>query len=148
MGRLQNHQNLNTEESGVQILLNNVNGFYVPSSDEKRFLYDLCGIEYKKYYKSIDGIVLKVKTVSDVKSSDDFLLIEVKNTKSPSVTKLPYGMFFGFTKNEEDLFKSMDNYRLCFVHAVLKEYCFLTFDEYQGMIQNKRIQYQINFKSK
>ena len=91
---------------------------------------------------------MKVKTVSNVKSSDDFLLIELKKPKSQSVTKLPYGMFFGFTKNEEDLFKSMDNYRLCFVHAVLKEYCFLTFDEYQGMIQNIRIQYQINFKSK
>ena len=148
MGRLQNHQNLNTEESGVQILLNNVDGFYLPSSDEKRLLYDLCGIEYKKYYKSIDGIVLKVKSISDVKSSADFLLIEVKNTKSKSVTKLPYGMFFGFTENEENLFKSQDNYRLCFVHTVLKEYYFLKFDEYQGLIQNKRIQYQINFKSK
>ena len=62
--------------------------------------------------------------------------------------ELPYGVFFGFTKNEEDLFKSINNYRLCIVHTILKEYILLDYDEYISLIQNKRIQYQINFKSR
>ena len=77
-----------------------------------------------------------------------FLLVEIKTTSSKTVKELPYNVFFGFTKNEEDLFRSVDNYRLCIVHTVLQEHILLKYDEYKSLIQNKRVQYQINFKSK
>ena len=62
--------------------------------------------------------------------------------------ELPYGVFFGFTKNEEDLFRTVDNYRLCIVHTLLKKHVLLDYHEYESLIQNKKIQYQVNFKSK
>ena len=147
MGREQNHINLRTEKEGLHVLKEQVKGFHIPSKEDKKHLYSICDIEYKRFSRSIDGVVLKVKSVSDVRSREDFLLIEVKTTKSKSVKKLPYGVFFGFTQNEEELFSTQSNYRLCIVHLILEEYCFLTFDEYKGLIQNKRIQYQINFRS-
>lgn len=148
MPRLANISNLRTEDSGLAILEEKLEGFFLPSKDQKRMLYEICGIEYKRYSRSIDCISLQVPSIDQVKTKDDFLLIEMKTTASKKVTELPYGVFFGFTENEETLFKSHDNYRLCFVHTGLKEYCFLTFDEYEQMIQRKRIQYQINFRSK
>ena len=58
------------------------------------------------------------------------------------------GAFFGITKNEEDLFKAKTNYRLCIVHSTYRNYVLIKYEEYIDLIQNKRIQYQVNFKSK
>ena len=51
-------------------------------------------------------------------------------------------------ENEEDLFKAKSNYRLCIVHSINRDYVLITYDEYIALIQNKRIQYQVNFKTK
>ena len=147
MLRKENIQNLKTEKEGILILKSLNSSFFVPTKDERLYLYGLLGIDYKKYSRSVDGVILKVETFSDVKSKNDFELVEIKTTKSKSVTKLPYNVFFGFTQNEEDLFKSLDNYKLCIVHTILKDYILLDFNQYEDLIQNKRIQYQINFKS-
>ena len=45
-------------------------------------------------------------------------------------------------------FKSLKNYKLCIVHSHNREYVLLDFKEYESLIQNKRIQYQVNFRSK
>ena len=147
MPRDRNISNLRTEKEGITILKELMDGFIVPTSDERRKLYELCDIDYRKYSRSVDGIKLLVPSLSHVKSSKDFLFIEIKTTKAQNVTTLPYGVFFGFTKNEEDLFKSQKNYRLCLVHTSLREYYCLKYREYLSMIQNKRVQYQINFRS-
>ena len=147
MARKENLEKLKTEKDGIEILQEQVRGFMVPTVEEKRKLYALCDIEYRRFFKSIDGIVLLVRSIDKVKTYKDFLFVEVKTTKSKSVKQLPYGAFFGFTENEEELFKNQSNYRLCIVHTVLKEYCLITFSEYEQLIQNKRIQYQINVKS-
>ena len=146
--REQNYKNLKTEKEGIQILRNLVSGFTIPTPDEKKFLYNILDIDYKKYFNSIDGIILKVGSISKVKSKKDFLLVEIKTTRSKTVKELPYGVFFGFTKNEEDLFRTVDNYRLCIVHTLLQKHILLEYHEYESLIQNKRIQYQVNFKSK
>ena len=99
------------------------------------FMNDLC--EYLKEYNS---------NFNEIKSSNDFLFVEIKATNSKSVKKLPYGVFFGFTKNEEDLFKKLDNYRLCFVHIDLDDYVLINYDEYIELISSKRVQYQITLK--
>ena len=146
--REQNIKNLKTEKLGITVLRNLLNGFDVPNKLQLKKLYDILNIDYKKYSRSVDGVLLNVNSFEDVKSKEDFTLIEIKTTSSKSVKELPYGVFFGFTENEENLFKSIDNYRLCIVHTTLKKYILLDFNEYTSLIQNKRVQYQINFKSK
>jgi len=146
--REQNIKNLKTEKLGITILRNLLNGFDVPNKLQLKKLYDILNIDYKKYSRSVDGVLLNVNSFEDVKSKEDFTLIEIKTTSSKSVKELPYGVFFGFTENEENLFKSIDNYRLCIVHIILKKYVPLDYNEYTSLIQNKRVQYQINFKSK
>lgn len=148
MARKQNLKNLKTEKDGLGVLYEKLAGFIVPTAEERRQLYALCNIDYKRYSRSVDGVVLFVDSIDEVKSAEDFHFIEVKTTKAKNVTELPYGVFFGFTQNEEDLFKTQPNYRLCIVHTVLEEFCLIAFNQYESLIQNKRIQYQINFKSK
>jgi hypothetical protein len=146
--REQNIKNLTTEKVGITLLKNLLNGFNVPDKEQLKKLYEILDIDYKKYSRSIDGVLLNVNSFEEVKGKEDFMLVEIKTTSSKSVKELPYGVFFGFTKNEEDLFKSIDNYRLCMVHTVLEKFILLDYKEYVSLIQNKRIQYQINFKSK
>jgi len=147
MSRKENISNLKTEKEGISILRELMNGFMVPTKEQRQFLYKLCSIDYRKYSRSVDGIQLLVSDFHKIKSQEEFLFIEVKTTKAKNVKTLPYGAFFGFTQNEEDLFKSKDNYRLCIVHTGLKEYHSMGYEEYLSLIQNKRVQYQINFRS-
>ena len=148
MARKINLNNLKTEKEGIQILKKIIPNFLVPSKEERIFIYKKLDIDYKKYSRSVDGIILNVKSISDINSKNDVDLIEIKTTKAKNIKKLPYGAFFGITENEENLFKLMKNYKLCIVHILTKDYILLTFNEYESLIHNKRIQYQVNFKSK
>jgi hypothetical protein len=89
---------------------------------------------------------LKVNSIDKIQTKEDFDFIEVKTTKDKKISNLPYGVFFGFTQNEETLFKNISNYKLCIVHTELQEYYCMGFDEYLSLIQTKRVQFQINFK--
>jgi len=146
--REQNIQNLKTEKLGITILKGLLGEFYVPNKSQLKKLYEIIDFDYKKYSRSVDGILLNVNSIEEIKAKEDFILLEIKTTSSKSVTELPFGVFFGFTENEEKLFKSIDNFRLCIVHTKLNQFYLLDYKEYNSMIQNKRIQYQINFKSK
>ena len=148
MKREQNIKNLNTEKVGVKILRSLIKDFDVPDKEQLKRLYSILNVDYKKYSRSVDGIILNVSSFEKIKSKEDFTLVEIKTTSSSSVKQLPYGVFFGFTENEETLFKKLDNYKLCIVHTILKKHILLDYKEYESLIQNKRIQYQINFKSK
>ena len=125
MVRAKNIENLNTEKKGITILRSLVKGFMVPNTDQRRHLYQILDIDYRKYSRSIDGVILHVPSFEDVSSDKDFTLVEIKTTNAANIKKLPYGVFFGFTKNEEDLFKTVDNYRLCIVHTSLNKYILL-----------------------
>ncbi len=144
--RSQNLKNLRTEKEGTKLLREKNKNFFVPTVEERKFLYKLSGIDYKKYSRSVDGVILKTSSFEKIKSINDFLYVEIKTTRSKSVKKLPYGVFFGFTKNEEDLFKKLKNYRLCFVHIDLDDYVLIDYDEYLNLVQSKRVQYQITMK--
>ncbi len=148
MSREQNIKNLKTEKEGIKVLKSLNPNFLVPTSEERKRIYKKFKIDYSKYSRSVDGIILNVDSIDEIKSLDDFLFVEIKTTKSKSVKELPFGVFFGFTKNEEDLFESLKNYRLCIVHVILQKHYLLDHNEYLSLIQNKRIQYQINFKTK
>ena len=144
--REQNLKNLRTEKEGIKLLRQKNENFFVPTIEQRKFLYKLSGIDYKKYSRSVDGVILKTSSFEKIKSINDFLYVEIKTTRSKSVKKLPYGVFFGFTKNEEDLFKKLKNYRLCFVHIDLDDYVLIDYDEYLNLVQSKRVQYQITLK--
>ena len=145
--RPQNINNLKTEKAGIRLLRRKIDKFFVPSIEERKFLYNISGIDYKQYSRSIDGVILKASRIDEIKSPEDFLFVEIKTTNSKSVTQLPYGVFFGFTENEEQLFKTLENYRLCFVHIGLDDYVLINYDEYTRLIANKRVQYQISLKN-
>jgi hypothetical protein len=145
MSRQQNLLNLSTEKDGISILRSHRKDFYTPSIDERKMLYEKFDIDYRAYSRSMDGILLNVGKINEISALDDFFFVEIKTTKSKSVTKLPYGVFFGFTKNEEELFSRFSNYRLCLVHVNLNTYYLLDYKEYLTLIKNKRVQYQINF---
>ena len=148
MPRERNLKNLKTEKEGIQILKEKISNFHTPSSEERRHIYKILDIDYRKYARSVDGIILNVPNISDIKTEKDVILVEIKTTKAKNATELPYGAFFGITQNEEDLFKAKNNFRLCIVHSINKEYVLITYKEYEALIQNKRVQYQVNFKSK
>ena len=148
MARERNLKNLKTEKEGIIILRKKIPNFHIPTSDERKHIYKILDIDYKKYSRSVDGIILNVPNVNAIKNENDLTLVEIKTTKAKNIKKLPYGAFFGITQNEEDLFKAMNNFRLCIVHSLTEDYVLIDYNEYNSLIQNKRIQYQVNLKSK
>lgn len=147
MARERNLNNLKTEKEGIVILKKHIPNFVVPTTDERKRIYKILDIDYRKYSRSVDGFILNVTRVSEVKNCNDVILVEIKTTKAKNIIQLPYGVFFGITQNEEDLFEARKNYRLCIVHSETEEYVFIDYDQYNSLIQNKRVQYQVNFKS-
>ena len=148
MPRERNLQNLKTEKEGILVLKKLVPKFYVPNTVERKWLYEILDIDYSKYSRSVDGIIINAVSFDQIKSSADVQLVEIKTTKAKNVTELPYGAFFGITQNEEDLFKSRENFSLCIVHTTYEKYILLNYAEYEKLIQNKRVQFQVNFKTK
>ena len=148
MARERNIKNLKTEKEGILILKKRISNFIIPTSDERKYIYKILDIDYRKYSRSVDGIILHVLNVNDIKTEKDLTLVEIKTTKAKNITQLPYGAFFGITQNEEELFKERNNFRLCIVHSITEDYVLIDYDEYISLIQNKRVQYQVNFKSK
>jgi len=54
MSRKENISNLKTEKDGITILRELMDGFMVPTKEQRQFLYKLCGIDYRKYSRSAD----------------------------------------------------------------------------------------------
>ena len=148
MARERNRKNLKTEKEGILILKKHISNFLIPTSEERKRIYKILDLDYRKYSRSVDGIILNVPNVDDIKNENDLTLVEIKTTKAKNITQLPYGAFFGITQNEEDLFKARNNFRLCIVHSITEDYVLIDYDQYNSLIQNKRVQYQVNFKSK
>ena len=147
--RKQNLENLKREKEAF-VLASKLIGdkFLIPTKSQKIRLYDISGIDYKKYSKTIDGIILRnVKDFDSIKTTKDFYFLEIKATKSETVKELPYGVFFGFTENEENLLKTHSNYRLCIIHVILEKHYIMDYNEYASLISRKRTQYQVNFRS-
>ena len=74
--RQQNIKNLTTEKDGIKLLRRKIDKFFVPSNEERMFLYDILGIDYKKYSRSVDGVILKTSHFNKIKSPKDFLFVE------------------------------------------------------------------------
>ena len=77
---------------------------------------------------------------------EDIILVELKTTKK-YLPENPKGFFFGATENEFNFGKILGSrFRFCFVSLNEKgsSFAFLTLEELDERIKNKRIQYQIN----
>ena len=148
MPRERNLKNLKTEKEGIQILKEKISNFHTPIIEERKHIYKVLDIDYKKYSRSVDGIILNEPNIGDIRTKKAVMLVEIKTTKAKNTKELPFGVFFGITENEENLFRAKSNYRLCIVHSITRDYVLIKYEEYINLIQNKRIQYQVNFKSK
>ena len=77
MARERNIKNLKTEKEGILILKKKISNFLIPTSNERKYIYKILDIDYRKYSRSIDGIILNVPNVKDIKSENDLTLVEV-----------------------------------------------------------------------
>ena len=134
---------------GLELLKTKMPGFYVPTTDEKKKVLQILGIS-KRFIATFDAIRLNVESFSKVENAKDFDLLEIKNSDA-YLPNLPHGFFFGLTENEEMLLKVFeDKYFLCLVCHDPRSLgvSLVGWTELRDLIQNKRIQYQINLKSK
>jgi hypothetical protein len=141
--------NRKREKRGFDYLAKEIRGFYVPTSGEKDKLLELLGIS-RNFKQTFDAIRLAVPKFADIKSAKDFDLIELKVTDE-CLPDLPHGFFFGMTENEEMLLKVFEGkYFLCLtcLNAESRGYRLVPWKELQSLVQNKRIQYQINLRAK
>lgn len=140
-----NKTNLESENSGLKLLMANDSRLVIPTLEEKKQL--LMHLNYPRIYtRSFDLVRLHVKSIDLVQSKDDFVLIEVKVT-SKKLSNFPTGFFFGLTKNEETLLQELDgSFLLCLVsiHPESEESIYLNFQELNERVRTKRVQYQIN----
>jgi hypothetical protein len=93
---------------------------------------------------------MRTATFDEIQSAKDFDFLELKGTNKCLPT-MPQGFFFGMTENEEMLLKVFEEkYFLCLVcvHPKSRGFKLVGWDELKTLTQNKRVQYQINLKSK
>jgi hypothetical protein len=140
-----------TEKEGINFLIENYTGFFKIDLATKKELLDLLKIEHR-FLQAFDLIYVPEMVGKVVDSGfiqiylDDIILIELKTTKK-YLPENPKGFFFGATENEFNFGKILGSrFRFCFVSLNEKgsSYAFLTLEELEGMIKNRRIQYQIN----
>jgi hypothetical protein len=138
-----------SQSAALEVLRESLPGFYVPTKTEKKKLLELMGIS-KRFAQTFDVIRLRVEGFEQIQSAKDFDLLEMKATNK-CLPAMPQGFFFGMTENEEMLLKVFeDKYFLCLVcvHPKSRGFKLVGWDELKSLSQNKRVQYQINLKSK
>lgn len=140
-----------TEKEGVNYLIENYTGFFKVDLMTKKELLNLLNIEHR-FLQAFDLIFVpemvgKVVDEDFIKTNlEDIILVELKTTKK-YLPENPKGFFFGATENEFNFGKILGSrFRFCFVSLNEKgsSYVFLTLDELEKKIKNRRIQYQIN----
>lgn len=142
-------KNKATQIAALAFLREQMKGFYVPTKTEKTKLLDLLGVSHR-FAQTYDGIRMNVENFAEIQCAKDFDLLELKATNK-CLPSMPQGFFFGMTENEEMLLKVFEEkYFLCLVcvHPKSSGYKLVGWDELKSLTQNKRVQYQINLKSK
>ena len=98
MPRERNLKNLKTEKEGIQILKEKISNFHTPNSEERKYIYKALDIDHRKYSRSVDGIILNVPNISDIRMEEDVTLVIIKTTKAKNAKELPYGAFLVLRK--------------------------------------------------
>ncbi len=140
-----------TEKEGINYIIENHTGFFKIDLTTKKELLDLLKIEHR-FLQAFDLIFIPdlVDKIIDTNSIqtylEDIILVELKTTKK-YLPENPKGFFFGATENEFNFGKILGSrFRFCFVsmHEKGSSFAFLSLDELETKIKNRRIQYQIN----
>lgn len=140
-----------TEKEGVNFLIENYTGFFKIDLTTKKELLDLLKIEHR-FLQAFDLIYVpemvgKIADTGFIQTYlEDIILVELKTTKK-YLPENPKGFFFGATENEFNFGKILGSrFRFCFVSLNEKgsSFAFLTLEELEERIKNRRIQYQIN----
>ncbi len=142
-------ENYDKQDKGFSFLKVELPGFYVPNKSEKKQLLEILGIS-KRFQQTFDAVCMKVSDFSKIKTAKDFDLLEIKTT-GKHLPALPEGFFFGMTENEEMLLKVFEGkYFLCLLslHPKSKNFVLVDWSQLETLTQNKRVQYQINLKTK
>lgn len=141
-----------TESEGLELVLSASRNLFVPDKDGRKQILELLGLD-KKFTRAFDLIRVKGANADSntlpISNPKDITLIELKTTKA-KLPQSPYGFFFGATENEFNLAKLIGHqYEFAFVclHPDYNSVKFLTLAELTPLIQNKRIQFQVNLKS-
>ena len=142
-----------TESEGLELVLNSSRDLFVPDTDGRKQILELLGVD-KKFSRAFDLIRVKGANADSntlpISNPKDITLIELKTTKERLLNN-PYGFFFGATENEFNLAKLMGvqfNFAFVCLHPDCHSVKFLTLAELNPLIQNKRIQFQVNLKGK
>ncbi|MDD2891448.1 MAG: hypothetical protein PHQ95_00615 [Candidatus Gracilibacteria bacterium] len=145
--------NLNTEKEAIAFLLEQDKRFRSPSKESRRLIMEAMGIE-KRFSKAFDLVLVPdvYSGLSEIEIGDisEIVLIELKTTKK-KLPNNPNGFFFGATENEFNLARFLgERFKFCFIslHPETLGFHLLTLSEMESLISGKRIQYQINLKTK
>lgn len=140
-----------TEKEGIKHLVANNKGFFEVDKNSKKKILSLLQLD-SKYSRAFD--LIHIPNLYNVKFDqnsieahlDDIILVELKTTKK-YLPQNPKGFFFGATENEFNFAEQLgDRFKFCFVslHKNSVSFSMLSLSELQGIIKNKRIQFQIN----
>ena len=140
-----------TEKEGIRHLVSDNKGFFEVDKNSKKKILSLLQLD-SKYSRAFD--LIHIPNLDNVKFDqnsieahlDDIILVELKTTKK-YLPQNPKGFFFGATENEFNFAEQLgDRFKFCFVslHKNSVSFSMLSLSELQGIIKNKRIQFQIN----
>lgn len=142
--------NNRSEKEAITYLLETQSGFILPDKAGRRQILEILSLD-KTFSRAYDLILVKgIKNPTQdhlyIANPQDIVLVELKTTKK-KLPDNPNGFFFGATENEFKLARKLGRqFKFCFVclHAETKSHKLLTLVELEGLIKNKRTQYQIN----
>lgn len=145
-------KNNRTERQGITFLQQTSKKFILPTLANRKQILDLLELD-RRYLRAFDLIIVKGHDNTEPEFVIDDIskieLVELKTTQK-ELPNLPYGFFFGATDNEFQIASKLGGqYKFCFLslHPKSPNYCLLTLEEMKPLIKNKRVQYQINFKT-
>jgi hypothetical protein len=73
-----------------------ISNFHTPNSEERKYIYKILDIDYRKYSRSVDGIILNVPNISDIRTERDVTLVEIKTTKAKKRKRTAIWSFFWY----------------------------------------------------
>jgi hypothetical protein len=150
--------NQGTQKAGIQLLLTDLR-FQIPNLATKRRILELIGASEKFGAQTFDAVMtpepeppITVESVAGLFA--ELRLIEMKTTMKPIQDDSLHAFFFGATEREYDMARTLGD-RYLFAFVVLNSFnaykrpfaVLLTLDEVERRTMNKRLQYQVNFRT-
>jgi hypothetical protein len=143
--------NNKTEDAAISYLRKADSSLMFPDADSRKAILQLLSLPLR-FYRTFDAVRFAGRDAAPSSlagvGSTDIQLIELKTTRK-YLPQSPLGFFFGATENEFELARLLkEQYQFCFVslHEKSVGHTFLSIEELNNLIHNKRIQYQIQFK--